>query len=76
MAVPIEDAIEIMDFAVAQNNEDKLFQRWIVQSQFEMSFDEFKQAVMPAVNKSDEEVLKDVFSIIEMMNKETNNGTI
>lgn len=71
MAVDIEQAYDLIECAVVQDREDKLFLRWIVQSQYEMSFAEFKRAVMPATPKSEKRVLEDVFKIIEMTNKET-----
>lgn len=44
LAMQFEAALEIIVYAIKQENDDKLFQRWIHGYQ-EMSFDDFKDAI-------------------------------
>lgn len=51
-----------------------IFQRWLVQAQFEMSFEEFKNKLRIKPEKKTEEVLSDVESILKGW--EVENGII
>ena len=51
-----------------RETENKLFLRWAVGYQSEMSFSEFKERVSPVVIKSTKMILKDVYGIIGVFN--------
>ena len=48
MEMPAEDGISLFAFAFENEDDDKLFSRWIGLAQYEISFDEFKRQLMPA----------------------------
>lgn len=54
----------------ARNKEtdNKLYLRWAIGYQSEMSFSEFKERISPAVIKSTKTILKDVYGIIGVFN--------
>lgn len=71
--MPADDGIAFLLFAKSKEEEAMLFQRWLVQAQFEMSFDEFKDQLMRKPKK-DEEILKDVENIMKGWDQQ--NGTL
>lgn len=62
--------------AYEKTAEDRLFQRWSMNYDQECSFDDFKNTLLEAnkkyqgVDKSAEEILSDVKSILDSMSKE------
>lgn len=60
----LEDALDLIEYAYHQREEELLYQRWIHDIQFQMSFDEFKQKLKPPVLKPDEEILSEVRDIL------------
>lgn len=60
----LTDAVGFIDYLIIKKNESILFQRWINGYQT-MSFDEFKQSLTPARNRSDEEILAEVYANYE-----------
>lgn len=61
----IQDAYEFIEYLMEKELDDKLFLRWAVGYQSEMPYEDFKTALMPTKAKTDEEILEDVFDIIE-----------
>lgn len=70
-----DEAIAYLDYLTKRKEEDMLFQRWISGPQFSMSFERFKEELKPVPIKKDEEILDDVFKILEMFSG-GNNGNI
>lgn len=68
LSLDADDAIDFIAHAFQKRDEEKLWQRWLVGYQFEMSFDEFRLRLTPSKPKKDEEVIEDAFSIIAMVN--------
>lgn len=60
----IEDGLSLLLFAFEQENDSLLYMRWIVGAQFQMGFDEFKDALIPKIQKSDKEILDDAEKIL------------
>lgn len=58
-----------MDFLLRKREEELLFQRWIHDIQFQMSFDEFKEKLKPKPLRSDEEILDEVKDILDMFKR-------
>ena len=67
--MPADEAADLLNFAFGQEEEDRLFDRWIQFAQNTMSFDEFKQQLKPPKLPS-EDTLKDVANIIDSVAKE------
>ena len=61
----IDEALTLIDYAISQQEDELLFSRWIVEAQNHMSFDEFKEKLRPLKLRADEEILEDVFKILE-----------
>ena len=74
----IEEAITFIDFAYEKQNDELLYQRWIVGGfQHEMSFFNFKERLKPIKIQSETEILEDVNNIIRMFRGgEKINGNI
>lgn len=60
-----EDAVGFIRYLKQKRIEDRIFLRWIVQPQFEMSLDEFKSKLTPQKVRSEEEILDEVYAIFE-----------
>lgn len=52
-----------------KREEELLFQRWIHDIQFQMSFNEFKEKLKPKPLRSDEEILEEVKDILDMFKR-------
>lgn len=66
MDMPAEKGADFLLYVKNKEEEELLYQRWIVQSQFVMSFDEFRNRLKPAII-NEEEILRDVESILKSM---------
>lgn len=64
--MPAEKGADFLLYVKNKEEEELLYQRWIVQSQFVMSFDEFRNRLKPAII-NEEEILRDVESILKSM---------
>ena len=62
--MPAEEGLSLLLFAFAQEEDGLLFQRWVNGPQFSVSFEEFKQGLRPAPQKSEKEILEDVEHIL------------
>lgn len=47
MELPANDGVQLLSYAMNKEQDDRLFMRWIGQAQYQMSFDEFKQSLIP-----------------------------
>lgn len=72
MRLPATEFLDQLVFAANQELEDKLFRRWIVGGQYEMSFAEFKRKLTPPKFKSEKAVLADTERILRGLS----NGNI
>lgn len=66
MDMSAEKGADFLLYVKNKEEEELLYQRWIVQSQFVMSFDEFRNRLKPAII-NEEEILRDVESILKSM---------
>lgn len=69
MTLDVDEALSLIEYAMAQHEEELLFLRWIHDLQFQMSFDEFKLKLKPLPFKSDEEILSDVKDILALFER-------
>lgn len=47
MELPAEDGARLLVFALGKEQDERLFMRWIVHAQYEVSFDDFKKSLLP-----------------------------
>ena len=66
MRLELDEALSLIEYAFAQQEEELLFQRWLHDFQFHMGFEEFKQKLKPAPVKSETDILGDVKEILSM----------
>lgn len=59
-----EEAIEYIYYLRDKEIDEKLYLRWALAYQEEMSFNDFKAHLVPVKIKKDEEILENVFEII------------
>ena len=64
-AMEIGEAVKYIEFLTNKELDEKLYLRWIAGPQYQMSFLEFKEALMPKKNESEEVILEEVYNIIE-----------
>lgn len=66
----LEEAIDYIIFLYEEDNDEKLFLRWVNGYQDTMTFDQFKEELNARVfePKSEKEILDDVYDIIRMTN--------
>ncbi len=65
MALPAADGIRLLEYARVQNNEERLFLRWIQDAQYSMGFDEFRQALTPVQFEDEAALMADVKNILK-----------
>ena len=63
--MPLNEGISLLAYAFEKEEDDKLYARWVGFAQYEVSFEEFKQKLMP-VRVDEKETLKE---IDELMSK-------
>lgn len=63
--MPAEDGSAFLLLAYNEEEESKLFNRWLIAGQFEMSFNEFKQKLTSPKDFDEEKVLDDIASLME-----------
>lgn len=69
LSMPFFDGYELISYALNEENEEKLFIRWVVGYQSVMNFDEFKNQMNLSVetrndNRSEEEIFEYVLRIL------------
>lgn len=64
----MEEALSLIEYAIAQTEEELLYQRWINGLQYQMSFDDFKHQLQPAKPKKTQEILDDVKEMMKLYN--------
>lgn len=73
----MEEALTLIDYAFNQREDGLLFSRWVAGPQYQISFEEFKNKLKPIPIKPDEEILENVFNIINQFSDgRVNNGNI
>lgn len=65
-----QEACQFIEYLMEKEFDDKLFFRWVVGYQQEMPYEDFKMALTPTKVRTEEEILDDVFGIIENVNFE------
>lgn len=59
------DLYELLTYLETQRSEERLFLRWVIGPQFQVSFDEFKRSLEPRTMRSDEEIMAEVYALFE-----------
>lgn len=63
----LEEALSLIEYAIAQDEEDLLFQRWIPFQH--ISFDEFVNQLKPKKIKSEEQILNEVKEVLALFER-------
>ena len=72
--MPAEDGVAFLLFAMDEEQERLIYERWLIAGQFEMGFDEFKKKLIPPQDFDDEAVLDDIANMMATL--EGTNGTV
>lgn len=65
-----EAGITLLEYALEQEEEQRIFDRWIQGAQYSMSFESFKTSLTKRPAKSEKAVLEDVENILCAFEKE------
>lgn len=57
------DALNLIEYIANKEIEEKMFLRWVVGYQDQMSFDEFKEEITPALKKTDEDIQRETLEL-------------
>ncbi len=60
----LPEALDLLQYAMEQETEERLWQRWVAGAQFSMSFEEFKQSLRPPQFKNEAALLADTERIL------------
>ena len=60
-----EDVLDLLRHIENKRHEDKMYLRWLIGPQFEVSFDDFKKSLEPVHARSDEEIMAEVYKLFE-----------
>lgn len=74
MKMEPDEAFSFIDFLFEKDAEDKIYLRWILGPQYSYSFNDFKERLIPSPVRSDDEILEEVYGIIEKMGGEVNGN--
>lgn len=66
MGLDLESGLSQIEYIIEKETEELLYQRWIHDLQFQMSFDEFKAKLIPKESKTEQEILTEVEDILRM----------
>lgn len=72
--MPAEDGVAFLLFAMDEEQDRLIYDRWLIAGQFEMGFYEFKQKLMAPKDFDDEKVLNDIADMMATL--EGTNGTV
>lgn len=75
MDMPVADGMSLLVFGFDKETEDKLYQRWVGLAQYEVSFEEFKQKLLP-VKVDEEKTLEKLDKLMDGVTWVKNNGNI
>jgi hypothetical protein len=64
LELPADDGVQLLVFAFNKEQDERLFQRWIGQAQYQMSFDEFKESLKP-IRINTEETMTQLNELME-----------
>jgi len=59
----LEDVLELLRLLEQKQREERLYLRWVIGPQFEVSFDDFKRQLEPVRFRSDEEIMAEVYAL-------------
>ena len=65
-----EAGITLLEYALEQEEDQRLFERWVQDAQYSMSFESFKESLKKRPAKSEKAVLEDVENILCAFEKE------
>lgn len=65
-AMGIEEALSLVEYALEQQEEELLFQRWIHDMQFQISFNDFKDKLKP-VSFEPETKIEDILEEVRVI---------
>lgn len=65
LELDINESYGFIEYLMEKEHEEKLFFRWAVGYQDQMGFEDFKIALIPPKVKTEEEILDDVFDILD-----------
>lgn len=68
--MPFKDGYELIKFAIDEENEQKMYLRWVVGYQSSISFTEFKNQVQQ-MSISDGRTSEEILDSVEQMMKQT-----
>lgn len=69
--MPAEDGLPLLIHALEQEENDRIFSRWVCGPQYQVSFDEFKKSLTKKITvQSTKEILRDVENIMEAFETE------
>ncbi len=58
-----EDVLDLLETLERKRTDERMFMRWIVGPQFEVSFEEFKRQLEPPKSRDDDEILAEVYAL-------------
>ena len=58
-----EDLKDLLEYLDEHQWDERLYLRWVVGPQFEVSFEEFKRKLTPVKVRSDEEIMAEVYAL-------------
>lgn len=64
MGLEVAEFCDLIDYAADQETEDRLFLRWAIAGQTQVSFDDFKQALQPPKFRNERELMEDIERIM------------
>ena len=63
--MPLDLGIEYIYHRIEKAQDDMIYARWIAGPQYQISFNEFKEQLKPKRQRTDEQILKEVYSKFE-----------
>ena len=66
----MEAGVGLLEYAMEQETDRMIFERWIQGAQYSQSFDDFKAALRPREMKPEHVVLEDVGNILQAFERE------
>lgn len=67
--MPAADGLALLEYAMEQETDRLLFDRWIQGAQYSVSFDEFKASLHRPPDRPTEDILEDVGNILQAFEK-------
>ena len=67
--MPAADGLALLEYAMEQETDRLLFDRWVQGAQYSVSFDEFKASLRKTPDRPAEDILEDVGNILQAFEK-------